>query len=322
MTKPIRNASTILALVATLAVARSACAQELPDAQKNVAQLISFVSFSGVLLSLFVILGASIALRFLRSAVDRLAARFAHLRLTFQKIESISRFVVYLATGAIALALSVQLNQTVLTLVGGTLAVAIGFAMRDLVASMLAGVIIMLDRPFQVGDRVQFAGEYGDITAIGLRSVRLQTLDDNTVTIPNSKVLTDVTSSGNWGSLEMQVQIDLFVGVECDVELAERLVEEAVLTSRYVFFDKPVAVAIAEVLRDGYVALHLCARAYVVDTRYELAFKGDVTKRALRAFAVHGIRSPLVPIGKAITETVPLRGAEIATPARPLDAQA
>jgi hypothetical protein len=51
----------------------------------------------------------------------------------------------------------------------------------------------MFDRPFQVGDRVSYGGEYGDIIKIGLRSVRMNTLDDNIITIPNNKVFTDVT---------------------------------------------------------------------------------------------------------------------------------
>src|SRR4051812_22270601 len=50
-----------------------------------------------------------------------------------------------------------------------------------------------LRQPFQVGDRVQFSGEYEDILKIGLRSVRMNTLDHNVVTIPNNKVLTDST---------------------------------------------------------------------------------------------------------------------------------
>ena len=85
----------------------------------------------------------------------------------------------------------------VLPVVGGAGAFAVGFAMRDLVAAVIAGVTIMFDTPFQVGDRVQYAGQYGDIIQIGLRSVRMRTLDDNIVTIPNNKILTDVTSSGN-----------------------------------------------------------------------------------------------------------------------------
>ncbi len=258
------------------------------------SQLVGFVRWSGVLVSIGVVVGAMILLRFLHTAVERLGARFAHRRLTFQKVGSFTRFFVYLATAMVVILLSFQVNQTVLALVGGTFAVAVGFAMRDLVAAMLAGVTIMLDRPFQVGDRVQYAGEYGDIQAIGLRSVRMQTLDDNTVTIPNNKVLTDVTSCGNYGALDMQVQVDFHVGTDQDLELAERLITEAILTSRYVYLKKPVVVLVKQVLKDDFVAVHLRGKAYVLDTKYEKAFETDVSKTVLRAFREHRILPPAV----------------------------
>jgi small-conductance mechanosensitive channel len=97
----------------------------------------------------------------------------------------------------------------------------------------------MFDRPFQVGDGVSYAGEYGDIVKTGLRSVRTNTLDHNVVTIPNNKILTDVASSGNYGSLEMQVPMEFFVGVDQDVTRAVELVREACLTSPY-HLDQPV----------------------------------------------------------------------------------
>src|SRR5690606_15198805 len=100
--------------------------------------------------------------------------------------------VIYVMASSVVIGLSVRLDSTALTVIGGGLAFSVGFAMRDLVAAFIAGITIMFDRPFQVGDRVQYGGEYGDIIKIGLRSVRMNTLDHNIVTIPNNKVLTDV----------------------------------------------------------------------------------------------------------------------------------
>ncbi len=269
-------------------------AQQLTDASKDLSKIVGFVRWSGVLLSVFVVVGAMIALRFLGSVVDRLSARFVHRRLMLQKIESFTRFFAYFATGGVVIGLSFQINQTVLALVGGTVAVAVGFAMRDLVAAMIAGVTIMFDRPFQVGDRVEYGGQYGDIIKIGLRSVQMFTLDDNVVTIPNNKILTNVSSCGNYGALEMQVQFDFFIGVDQDIDLAERLIGEAILSSRYVYLDKPIIVLVKQVLKEDYVALHLRGKAYVVDTKYEKAYETDVTKRTLLAFRKHGIQPPAV----------------------------
>jgi small-conductance mechanosensitive channel len=260
----------------------------------DIGALVGFIRWSGVLVSIGVVAGTAVALRFLNGIVDRLGERFAHRRLLFNKIWSFVRFFIYLGASVIVIVLSFQFNATVLALVGGTFAVAVGFAMRDLVAAMIAGVTIMLDRPFQVGDRVQYAGEYGDIQAIGLRSVRMVTLDDNVVTIPNNKVLTDVTSCGNYGALDMQVAVDFFIGTDQNVDLAQRLITEAITSSRFTYLNKPVTVLVKQVLKDEFVAVHLRGKAYVLDTRYEKAFETDVSKSVLAAFREHSIEPPAV----------------------------
>lgn len=120
--------------------------------------------------------------------------------------------------------------------------VAAGFALKDLVASVVAGLIILMDRPFQAGDRVTFAGYYGEITHIGLRSVRLMTLDDTQVTIPNNLLLTEAVASGNAGAVDMMIQVDLYIGIDQNLEEAQRLLGEVVTTSRYVNLNRPWAV--------------------------------------------------------------------------------
>lgn len=80
---------------------------------------------------------------------------------------------------------------------------------------------------------MKYAGEHDDIAAIGLRSVRMQSLDDSAVTIPNNEIRTDVTSCGNHGALDMQIAGDFYVGVHHDLVAAERLITEAIASSRY-----------------------------------------------------------------------------------------
>jgi small-conductance mechanosensitive channel len=235
-----------------------------------------------------------VLLRLVTGVADRLGARFAARRMFIQKVESFMRFAIYVATGAIVVGLSIRLDSTALTVIGGALAFAVGFAMRDLVAAFIAGITIMFDRPFQVGDRVQYAGEYGDIIAIGLRSVRMNTLDHNLVTIPNNKVLTDVTSCGNYGALEMQVPMDFYIGADQDVELARELIRETCLMSRYCFLDLPVPVLAKQVIMDSYVAFQLKARPYVLDLKYEKPFETDVHITVQKLFREHGILPPAI----------------------------
>lgn len=293
-----------LALAITgLASAAARAQDELPDVE-GLDSLSRMISISGVLTSIVVIGIAYLMLRFLRVTVESVGERFATQRLLLQKVATGLQFAIYVGTGVIVFMLSFNLNDQVLALVGGTIAVSVGFSIKDLVASFIAGIMILIDRPFQVGDRVSFGGEYGDITKIGLRSVRLQTLDDNTVTIPNNKFLSEITSSGNYGALDMQVVVDFFVGVDQDIELAQRLVHEAAITGRYIYLPKPVVVLVNQVIEDSYVSVRLRMKGYVLDIRYEKAFETDITLRVLAAFRDHGILPPAIlhrpaPVGPA-----------------------
>ncbi len=278
-----------VALLAVLAPA-AAFAQETPD----IGKLADLVRWGGVLLSIPMLVGAMVVLRVIGDVSARLSVRFANRRPTFQKVESVTRFVIYIGAAMICMGLSIRLDSTALTVIGGALAFAVGFAMRDLVAAFIAGVTIMFDRPFQVGDRVTYAGAYGDIVKIGLRSVRLNTLDDNLITIPNNKILTDVASSGNYGALEMQVPLDFYIGLDQDMRLAMSLIQEACLTSPYIFFDRPVPLLARQQVVQDFVAFHIKARPYVFDCRYEKPFETDVHLRVLQAFREHGIQPPAI----------------------------
>jgi len=293
------------------AVAR---AEDAPDLTK----LAGFIRWGGVLFAVLAIGAAMVALRVISDLAERLSKRFANRRPTIQKYESVARFIVYIAAFAISVSLSVRIDATTLTVIGGTLAFAIGFAMRDLMAAFIAGITIMFDRPFQVGDRVTFAGEYGDVLTIGLRSTRINTLDHNIITVPNNKVLTDVTSSGNWGALEMQTPFDFYIGVDQDLELAAELIREACLTSPYVFLERPVPVLLKQVILHDYVAMHIKARPYVFDCKYEKPFETDVHLRVAKAFREHGIQPPAVLLRRTDVDAheygPPVRGAAARLP--------
>ncbi|MEZ5656101.1 MAG: mechanosensitive ion channel family protein [Sphingobium sp.] len=281
---------TLLSL-GCLCAAAPAHAQSELDAN-TIDKLGEIIRWSGVLTSLFVIAGAWALLRLLARFVTAFGSEFSSRRLTLQKLSTVLQFLIYVVTTVIVLLLSFHFDETALALIGGTAAVAIGFAMKDLVASFIAGMIVMIDRPFQVGDRVTFGGEYGDIIAIGLRSVRMQTLDDNIVTIPNSKFLSEVTSSGNYGALDMQVVMDFYIAPGEDIDRARTIVNEAALSSRYIFLAKPVVVLVNQWVSDYLVGVRLRLKAYVLDTRHEKAFETDVNLRVLRAFGESGINAP------------------------------
>jgi small-conductance mechanosensitive channel len=255
-------------------------------------KIFDFIRVGGLVTSVVVLAVTWLLGALMEGFLTRLGARFTGRRLVIHQVGTLTRFAVLLVGIAAAVLLSFDLSKEAILALSGTLAVAVGFALKDLAASVVAGLTILIDKPFQVGDRVSFGGYYGEITSIGLRSVRLTTLDDNVVTIPNNKFLTEAVSSGNAGALDMLIQMDFFVGLDQDVALAKRLVADAITSSRYAFLDKPWVVLLSHVCEGGHFAARLRAKVYVLDVRYEKALESDVAERVTAAFAEAGVQPP------------------------------
>jgi len=257
-------------------------------------KIYEFIRVSGLITSLIILAATWMVNQLLVRFFEQLGTRFTEQRLRFHQIGTLVRFFLYIIAMVVAVLLSFRLSDQLLLALGGTIAVTIGFALKDIAASIIASLTILIDRPFQVGDRVSFGGYYGEITAIGLRSVRLVTLDDNLVTIPNNKFLTDIAATGNAGALDMLIQMDFFIGIDQDVKLAKRIVGEAITTSRYAYLKKPHTVLVNQIIHENYFAVRLRAKVYVLDVRYEKALETDINERILEAFQEAGIKPPAI----------------------------
>lgn len=251
-----------------------------------------------VFLLLLALLALVLFVKAITHVGDSLYRRIPRRRILISQVATTLNFSIYIFGGPYLFYAILQPPREVMLAATGSIAVALGLSMKDLVASVIAGFILLFDRPFQVGDRVAFGEVYGEIESIGLRSVRLVTLDDNLVTIPNNRFMSDVVSSGNAGALDMMLVFDFYIALDADIRLARDLLYEVVVTSRYAYLKKPVAIVMTEMPIAERLALQLKAKAYVIDVRFEKAFQTDVVLRATEAFNRHHIKRPPVGEGK------------------------
>jgi small-conductance mechanosensitive channel len=258
------------------------------------------IDFSKIFTALMIVAVAIVTTRVIQATLDRLGEGQAKRRLMLKKVASFSRVAIFgFATYMLIMTFfDAEEDKTALIGLGGTLAVTIGFALKDTASSVMAGILILFDQPFQVGDRVTFGDTYGEVTEIGLRSVRIVTLDDSEVSIPNNKFLTEAVTSGNSGALDMMIVIKFYIAMEEDFDLARRIIYEACVTSKYVYLNKPVAITMTDQVAGMAFATVISCKAYVIDTRYETAFVTDVTARVKRAFKENGIKYPSVGVSE------------------------
>ena len=149
---------------------------------------------------------------------------------------------------AILLVLSnygVNITSAVAGLGLGGLAVAM--AAKDTLANVLGGVIIFVDRPFRIGSVIEYNGEYGEVEGIGMRSLRMRTLNGFLVTIPNSKFVESGVknvSEGNYRRVELVLGVTYNTTAD-EMEKAKNIISkvlsetDGVLKDRspFIYFD-------------------------------------------------------------------------------------
>lgn len=230
--------------------------------------------------------------KIIRYVLDRLMEKVPSSRFTLLQIATLLSFIIYIVGSLTLIIVVLDPPKEFLIGAGGSIAVAVGIALKDVVASMIAGLVLLFDRPFTVGDRVSFDDYYGEIVSIGLRSVRLNTLDDNLITIPNSRFINEAVSSGNAGALEMMVVCDMHFALHADITQVKNILREVIVTSRFAYLKKPVSFVVAETVVAERLALKVSAKAYVLDIHYEKAFQTDVITRSAILLTKHKIPRP------------------------------
>ncbi|WP_255197401.1 mechanosensitive ion channel family protein [Halorarius litoreus] len=261
----------------------------------------SQTGLEGVALDVGTLLSAAVTLlvayllaQLLAVVLTNVAERAGSRRIAVKTLSPISKFLVYGVAVYTVAGLVLDLTSTQVLALSGLAGAAIGFGLKDLFAELVGGVVLVLERPYQVGDKVEIAGRYGEVTDIGLRSTTLVTPDDSEVAVPNDALFTGSLSNANAGNAEMQVVVDLHVATDADHEQAAAIVEEACLTSQYLYLTetRPVTVLV----EDGPFYRTIRGKAYVNDLRDEFLFESDVTRRALDAFEERDIETPDVRV--------------------------
>ncbi|MBX3648861.1 MAG: mechanosensitive ion channel [Rhodocyclaceae bacterium] len=178
----------------------------------------------------------------------------------------------------------------------GAVGLAVGLGAQDGIRNLLAGVMMIFNPPFRIGDMVRFGGYYGEVVGMDLSVTWLRTFDDSRVMVPNAELLRNAVANANCGELAelVEIPIDLPLGVA--LAEARALAEEAARASPYTFLKKPVVVTIAPRYEYGFV-VRMTIKAYVIDVRLERVMASDIAERALQALFERSIVTPALMAG-------------------------
>lgn len=209
-------------------------------------------------------------------------------RLQVKQFLPFFRMMVLTITIIFLMNLFLNLSRENLVAVTGTVAVALGFAFKDYASSIIAGIIGLFEAPYRVGDRIQIEDFYGEVRSYGLRGIRLQTPEDNIITIPHNKIWTSAVSNSNMGELEAQVITEFYFAHNVDSQLVTKILYRVAYTSKYTYLKLPVLVIVEAKSWGTFFQL----KSYPLDARDEFIYKTDLTTRAKRVFAKHNLPYP------------------------------
>jgi small-conductance mechanosensitive channel len=180
------------------------------------------ISTGQVIDAVFILLGAWIASVFFHNLIKTYGSGIAD-----NTDEDINRLIPILLVTvryliwfvAFLLILAVfRIDITVFLAGAGIAGIALALAAQDLLGNFLGSAIIAIDKPFRLGDRVKIGTFFGDVVALGGRSTRLRTMDNQIVTIPNSTVTSGVVINYSQPDASLKVRIPFSVAYTSDVD--------------------------------------------------------------------------------------------------------
>ena len=136
----------------------------------------------------------------------------------------LSAYVIYPLTGIVVLGVfGVPLSA--LGTAVGLIGLGISFALQDIIANFISGILIMITRPFEIGDQIEAGGEEGTIKDISTRATEVKTYDGRKVIIPNSNLYSNqVINSTGYGNRRFNVIVG--VSYDDDIKKAKELAED------------------------------------------------------------------------------------------------
>ncbi len=235
-----------------------------------------------IMLSLFVFIVGFILIKLITYILNSISERSIAYRITIKGLIPVFRIGVWLAILLIIVVGIFSPPIETVLLITGSLGIAVGFAAQDLLKNIFGGIMILFDRPFQVGDKIQIGGYYGEVLSIGLRSIRLVTPDDSEVSVPNGEIMTHSISNANSGAAYCQVVAEIFLPVYINTEVAREIAVKAAQVSKYIYLNKPVVVIFKNEIFQNRSVLKMRLKAYVLDIRYEFPFLSEMTEITIK----------------------------------------
>lgn len=207
-------------------------------------------------------------------------------RVLFSKLFRISIFTVAIVVGLE----SVGIDLTAFAVFSGAVGLGLGFGLQKVIANLISGIILLMDKSVKPGDVISLGTTYGQIKTLGARYVSVVTRDGTEHLIPNEELISQRVENWSFSNRMLRLRMPIGVSYDSDVHHAIALaLEVSAETPRVLTEPKPVC----QLKAFGDSSLNLELRVWVNDPQNGL---GGVRSQVLLGiwdkFKVHGIEFP------------------------------
>ncbi|NBV31339.1 MAG: hypothetical protein EBR93_02215, partial [Bacteroidetes bacterium] len=168
-------------------------AEDAPPTE--ISEIGRLISVGKILYAILILIVTYFLNKFVGLVIDNLAERATNYRLFIKRLGPASRILIWSLSIYIIIAGVIAPPMQTVIAIGASIGIAVGFASQDILKNIFGGIMIILDSPFQVGDKIAVGDHYGEVTSIGLRSSRIVTPDDSVVSIPNAELMNHAVSN-------------------------------------------------------------------------------------------------------------------------------
>jgi small conductance mechanosensitive channel len=225
----------------------------------------------------------------------------------FDLLKKFSGAIIY-ATASILALDTLGINVMPFVAGAGVAGIAVGFAAKDTLSNLIAGVLLIIDRPFEVGDRIEVwsapvgSATWGDVIDIGLRATKIKTTDNIVIIIPNNEIMKRDIVNYTIISTNIRVRINVGVAYDTDIEKAKKLVLDVANAVDWIS-KSPASKVVVRSFGESSVDLQL--RVWINDARKRMDTISYVTDKIKTAFDQHGIEIPYPKRDITITQRPP-----------------
>jgi small-conductance mechanosensitive channel len=272
------------------------------------------LSLGGVLVFAFMIYASVLASRFARFALEEdLLSRASLPRGVPFAISALVRYAI-LVVGFTMAVLAAGFEMSRLALVIGALGVGIGIGLQDIVNNVVSGLILLFERPVQVGDVVDVGGTLGEVRRIGIRSSTVRSFDGAELVIPNSKLVSETFVNWTLSDRQRRVEVPLGVSYGSDPERVLELLREVVDARPELLKQPPASVLF---LGFGESALDFLVRAWTPEPDSAQVLRSKIVLDIHRALRDAGIEIPFPQRDLHLRTVDPAAGRALASDAVP-----